>query len=353
VRTALISDLHLGMRDGGDVLRHERPRQALAEALAGTDRLVLLGDTVELREARLGEAVDAARPLFRELGGAMAGREVVVVPGNHDHQLDPWVPRRRFEHDADPLGLEQLRDPTPGGPLAELAAEADGAAVRLAYPGLWVRPGVYATHGHWLDLHQTAPILECIGIAAVARAAGGLPDGPLIPDAYEAVTAPLYALLFSLAQDGRRGGSRASAALWRRLTGRSRLRRVLVSATLLPGAIFALNRAGLGHFKADLSGGELEAASLRAFGELVARLDIDAEQLIFGHSHRPGPLAYDGPWQAPGGARLVNCGSWALATGLHGRPRPGTPYWPGTIVFVDDDGPARVERVELSERDLA
>ena len=41
--------------------------------------------------------------------------------------------------------------------LAQLADWAAPARVRVAYPGLWVRPDVYATHGHYLDCHLTMP----------------------------------------------------------------------------------------------------------------------------------------------------------------------------------------------------
>jgi hypothetical protein len=43
VRTLVISDLHLGSRNGVDVLRRPAARDALLEALDGVDRLVLLG----------------------------------------------------------------------------------------------------------------------------------------------------------------------------------------------------------------------------------------------------------------------------------------------------------------------
>ena len=52
VRTLVISDLHLGSRLGRDVLRHPEPLAALLRALEDVDRLVLLGDTVELLEGR-------------------------------------------------------------------------------------------------------------------------------------------------------------------------------------------------------------------------------------------------------------------------------------------------------------
>ena len=47
-----MSDLHLGARLRRDVLRHPEALEALLDALDGVDRLVLLGDVVELLEGR-------------------------------------------------------------------------------------------------------------------------------------------------------------------------------------------------------------------------------------------------------------------------------------------------------------
>ena len=33
-------------------------------------------------------------------------------------------------------------------------------SAELAYPGVWLRPDVYATHGHYVDLHITVPSFE-------------------------------------------------------------------------------------------------------------------------------------------------------------------------------------------------
>ena len=55
----------------------------------------------------------------------------------------------------------------------------------------------------------------------------------------------------------------------------------------------ALNRAGLGPLRADISGPELRRGALRAFGEVLTRLRVDAPHVIFGHTHRAGPLPAD------------------------------------------------------------
>src|SRR4051794_41590925 len=87
VRTLVVSDLHLGARTGVDVLQRPAARGALLERLDGVDRLVLLGDTLELRHGPVREALAAARPVLGAIGAAMAGGEGVLVPGNHHHPL--------------------------------------------------------------------------------------------------------------------------------------------------------------------------------------------------------------------------------------------------------------------------
>ena len=69
---------------------------------------MLLGDVLELRHGPRRDALAAARPFFEELGRVFAGREVVVVAGNHDHALvESWLRDRDESPAHEPLGLEQ------------------------------------------------------------------------------------------------------------------------------------------------------------------------------------------------------------------------------------------------------
>ena len=56
--TLIVSDLHLGQRPGRDVLRSPVARRRLLDALDDVDRLLLLGDIVEL-----GSRMHRRRPL--------------------------------------------------------------------------------------------------------------------------------------------------------------------------------------------------------------------------------------------------------------------------------------------------
>jgi hypothetical protein len=337
------------------VLRRPEPRAALLEALADVDRLVLLGDVLELRHGPPREALAAARPFFEDLGRVLAGREVVVCAGNHDHALlAPWLATRALRA-PEPLGLEQRIDARDASPMLETIAEwASPARVTAAYPGLWVRPDVYATHGHYLDCHLTVPTLERLSVAAMSRLLGRPAAAFGRVEDYEAVTAPVFAWRDAVARNTRTGDALnglATVSAWRALGGedgdragtsalRSLRRRALVGA--FPLAVAALNRAGLGPLRPDISTAELRRAGLRAMGEVADRLDLGDAYVVFGHTHRAGPLPGDRlpEWRGGGGARLVNAGCWTYdAVFLTSTPGE-SPYWPGTCVLVEDGSPS-------------
>ena len=359
--TAIVSDLHVGTRTGADVVRGSEPRGRLLEAIAPADRVVVLGDLLELRERRARAVLEAAGPLLDGLGEATAGKQLVLVPGNHDHQLaGPALDRLRLSGAA-ALQPESTFSTDHSGLAREVAARMARTEVVLAYPGIRLRDDVYATHGHYLDLHMTVPRLECVIASAVARFAGSSPNGgPATPEAYEAGLAPIYAFAYSVAQNSEaravtRGG-KLSRSVW--LTSNPARRRgpaaLAVGGVAVPLAVAALNLMRLGPFRADISAPELRRAGLRAVGEVVKSLGIDAEHVIFGHTHRPGPLSGDGDeWRVPGGGpHLTNTGSWLLESVFVDSEGPASPYWPGTVVLLRDDGPPEVTNV-LKDVELA
>jgi Calcineurin-like phosphoesterase len=346
VRTLVLSDLHLGAGYDGDLLRREPFREILLREAEGADQIVLLGDAIELRDRPLGEVLEMARPFFEELGEAVGSSRIVLVPGNHDHQLvAPWLERRRLAGEGS-LGLEQIVGPETEI-AAQLAALMPGAELALAYPGLWITPRTYATHGHYLDCHVTVPTFERLAIAVIEKLAGAQPERLRSTDDYESVQAPLYGLLYGVAQGGRRPqrglGENASARVWEAVHGRDGrgpgVRGRLLGSVVLPGVVSLANRLGLGPLHWDISMPEIRQAGLRAMRELVGRLQIDADHVIFGHIHRRGPLENEPGWELPGGTRLVNTGSWVYAPALMGPRSDGSPFWPGTVVVVEDHGP--------------
>ncbi len=198
--TAVISDLHLGTRTKADLLARPDVRARLIGELESVDQVVLLGDSIELRDGPLSEALATTAPFFEDLGEALSGRRVTLVPGNHDYQLaSRWLARRGPR----PLGLEEQSAPLKGDPLDSLARRMSGTELVLAYPGVWLRPDVYAMHGHYLDCHNDVRTFECLARALVERVTRAPRNGYSTPDDYEAVLAPVYKAIYRVAQSRR------------------------------------------------------------------------------------------------------------------------------------------------------
>lgn len=360
--TLVLSDLHLGGRSGVDLARHPEVRERLLRALDGVERVVLLGDVVELRDAPIAEPLRVLQPFLGALGEALGGGEIVVVPGNHDHHLiAPWLERRRRERPEEPLGVAERAPASASEVGGLLAGWAGPAELSFAYPGLWLSPTVYATHGHYLDRHITIPSFERLAARGVERALQRdlrqpLPE-PQGPDDYERALGPVLALLHALAQatppSASTGLTDASARAWNLLVGDGSRRRPSAAQVgalaAYPLVIGALNRLGLGPLRASLSPRELRQAGLRAMDAVVANLGVVAEHVVFGHTHRFGPLPDDAQdeWRAPTGARLVNTGCWVhepLFVG-GGADAARSPYFPGAVLAVDPQGPPRPRRL--------
>jgi hypothetical protein len=309
--------------------------------LSEFDRLVLLGDTLELRHGPVRDALAAGAPVLAEMAAALgAGREIVVVPGNHDHGLlRGWLERR---DPAVPLRLESAVDWDPREPLGALVEALAPARVRVAYPGVWLRDDVYAIHGHYGDRHNNVPILERLGAGVTVRVAGEPEGGPACAEDYEAALAPMYAWADTVGQSGGLhigGGGSFQVAAWQALNGGSGGRRSIRARAMalgLAAAVAALNRAGIGPLRADVSGAALRRGALAGFSESLTRLDVPAAHVIFGHTHRAGPFPGDdrSEW-----GRVLNVGSWVYEAGFVGDDPAGSPYRPGFAAVVADDGP--------------
>jgi hypothetical protein len=317
---------------------------------------VLLGDTLELRHGPVRDALGEATPVLGELGSAVG--EVVVVPGNHDHALlRGWLERR---DPSVPLGLESTVEWDAREPLGAVVAALAPARVRVCYPGAWLREDTYAIHGHYGDRHNTVPIIERLGAGLTVRLAGEPTGGPARAEDYEAALAPMYAWIDRVAQSGglRGGGGDGSFQIraWRALDGDGGVRgRAL--ATAFPVLVAALNRAGLGPLRADVSAVELRRAALRAAAQVLDRREVPAQHVIFGHTHRAGPLPGDdlGEWRPthpPTRPRLLNTGSWVYEPAWLGDSPRESPYRPGFAAIVEaDDPPTPPDLVNLLDGD--
>ncbi len=308
---------------------------------------MLLGDTLELRHGPVRDALAAGAPVLTELAAALgAGREVVIVPGNHDHALlRGWLERR----DADSRSVWNPRSTGIGGSRSERWSSrwrrAGSVRVR-AYPGVWLREDVYATHGHYGDRHNTVPILERLGAGVTVRVAGEPEGGPARAEDYEAALAPMYAWADSVAQSGGLhvgGGGSFQIAAWQALNGAAGSVRGRAMAVGLAAAVAALNRAGIGPLRRRRLRGRAPAGRARRVrrGGRRGCGVPPASHVIFGHTHRAGPLPGDdrSEWGATGATRLINIGSWVYEARFVGDDPAGSPYRPGFAAIVSDDGP--------------
>ena len=327
MRTLVISDLHLGSRLGRDVLRRPEALAGLLDALDDVGRLVLLGDTVELAEGRPREALAIAEPILRAIGTRLgAGREVIVVPGNHDLGLV----RAHLRAHGVPEAVDAVLPADAGPALARLVEWLAPATVTVRYPGVWLADGVWATHGHYLDRHLVPESAYGVSRGPLARR----PVDRALPGDYEHAHRPSL--------------TRAEALLI------SRLPRPLATladdvaellrAGSMPEVAGRLRGRRLSRLTARLLGVQMQRASIPAIARVAQRLGVDADHVIFGHVHRLGPLEADDParWAGPDGRpRIVNTGSWVYEELLLHHAGPPHPYWPGGAVLVEDGAAPR------------
>ncbi len=321
--TLVLSDLHLGSRLRHDVLTHPEPLHRLLEALEGIDRLVLLGDVVEVLEERAERAMNVAEPILRLIGKTLGvGREVIFVPGNHDRALVAgWIRR---------VGAALAPDsPVPvdaTGELARVASWFAPARIRVHYPGVWLAPGVWATHGHYLDRH----LLPEAAFGLTRGLLGRVPRPGAVPIDYELAGGPSLIGLEAL----------VIKALPRPLAALAEEVAELIRASTMPLGPRRLLRPGMARLTASVLGAQMRFASLPALSHVVGRLGIDAEWVLFGHVHRLGPLPDDlqTRWRGPQGPpRLLNTGSWVYEPLLVHKATAPHPYWPGGAVILEDD----------------
>jgi hypothetical protein len=98
-------------------------------------------------------------------------------------------------------------------------------------------------------------------------------------------------------------------------------------------------------FVADRSWRAVSELGIEASIELVRRLDITADHVIIGHSHRAGPNPAEGVWRSPDdGPRLHNTGSWDHGRAFESATPDGRLFLPGTVTWVRDQGaPERIQ----------
>jgi UDP-2,3-diacylglucosamine pyrophosphatase LpxH len=302
VRTLVISDLHLGQSGGVSVLERPAPLAALIEALGEYDRLVLLGDVLELLDAHPAHSRRVAEPILRAIAERLgSGKRLILVAGNHDHGLvSPWARGRGAaleREDTVPVDASPL--------LTEVLSWLEPTTVEIRYPGLWLDDGIWATHGHYLN-HFLRP-MSSWGLHARARI------GPRTPAEFE--------------------------LLYKESTRPPMLEGLPPERWLdrhVPPRLAPLSARLLGH--------QMLRHAMPAFAKATRALGVEAEWIIFGHVHRRGPRERDNldRWRdGAGGARLVNTGSWRYEPVVARGQTASNGYWPGGAVTIGDDGVPR------------
>lgn len=317
VRTLVISDLHLGDRAGHDVLRLPEPRERLLDAAGDVERVVLLGDTVELTSRHASRAMAAAEPVLRALGRRLGpDREVVLVPGNHDAPLvRRWA---RAQGRALPAAADVPGHASPA--LEHLLEWLGPARARTSYPGAWLEDGIWVHHGHYLDRH----LIPESTFGLPRRLPGRPRRRSALPYDYER----------------RRRSARSRQTLPERLAERpvgALLEGLagLLHRVTVPVVPQLLRLGGLAPVTASLLDVQMRYAALPAMAQVVRHLGLDADWVLFGHVHRRGPIA-DEHWPAMGPTRLINTGSWQYEPLLLDRAQPPHGYWPGGAVVLGD-----------------
>lgn len=160
----VISDTHFG--DGEDIMSRAEEVDGLVETMAergAGQRLVLLGDILDLWKSTLHDCIRAGEYFFRRISLLEGMREIVLVPGNHDHEILMYHYRRQVadalrEGDLSPPPFEPVKryaDPF----LKGLLHPDSEASMRVEYPYHLFDSGgkkVVLAHGHHLDFFASS-----------------------------------------------------------------------------------------------------------------------------------------------------------------------------------------------------
>ncbi len=199
---------------------------------------------------------------------------------------------------------------------------------RSATRGSGCDPGLWATHGHYINRH----LVPASAIGVGRGPFGEPPGGPATPAEYERGRTP--------------GLRRATRWLPRPAVALLGDAFEVARALTMPRVRRHLLRPQLSPLTARLLGIQMQRASIPALLTVVRRLGIEADWVVFGHVHRLGPLQGDvsDQWHGSGAGGtpgVLNCGSWLYEPLLVHGASPPHPYWPGGAIEVVDDAPPR------------
>jgi UDP-2,3-diacylglucosamine pyrophosphatase LpxH len=390
--TAILSDLHLGAAHGDDLLRYPYFCERLREQLIGIEHIVLLGDILDLRFQQLETALQIAGPFFAMLGEVLSTAHtprVTYIPGNHDHHFAVQLIEAAREQallDETPFALQQIIAPPSFFLCRQLTRMLGGQVpVRVAYfyDTLDSSQGtILLTHGHYLDLHIDSGPARLLNLAQSVLGAANQGTEQITPDLYEGLLRPQYELLYWIGQSP--SGAALQSRIYERLRGgapadgmlgqlrQTALRRAASAAGNMGLALAETIANRLFKERVSLTSPAREAqveATIRAFSlsleALAGYLPRGVHAVVFGHTHRPGPLeGIDASerWMvtlAGQPTMVLNAGSWLYDGGKARRPDYRPQRWPGTYILIPDQGPLRMVEVladmtrELMEAELS
>ena len=285
-----------------------------------------------------------------------------MLAGNHDHGIAAgWIDARLQSEPSGFLGLEQRFAPEEAGPLAQRLARGRTRPRGCSSP-------TPASGCATTSTRSTATTPTCTRRSRPSSAWPRARWRATSPSCRR--TGPRRTTTRPSSARSTRGCTRsrsapttrssASAAApprstYTKLTAKDRHKRPFSTLALNTGyraAVAALNLAGLGPLEASLSPSALRRGYLHGHprGDRAPRHRRRARDLGPLAPLRPvarGRPGASGPRST--GARILNTGSWVYQPHFL-TPEPNrSPYWPGTAVEVDDDGPPRLVRL-LGER---
>ena len=376
--TAILSDLHLGAAHGDDLLRYPFFCDLLREQLDGIDHVVLLGDILDLRFQQLDIALQIATPFLEMLGDVLSKAEhphVTYIPGNHDHHYASRLIEAEQEQaiDADePYTFKHVVAPRDFF-LSRQLARLIGSNVEIKFTYFHdtidsSEGPIFLIHGHYLDLHIDAAPARLLSLLQATIASAGQSVETLSPDLYEAILRPQYELLHWIGQSP--GGGQIQSRIYERLRGgappSTRLRQIrraalnraasvggkvgialaeMVANRLVKGGLSLTSPAREAQVEQTISAFSLSLEALETY------LPTGAAYVIFGHTHRPGPLeSIDAPehWTVKmhgQETQVMNSGSWLYDAGKARRPDYRPQRWPGTFILIPDRGQPRLVEV--------
>ena len=302
-------------RRGTDLLRRPELRAPLLEAVRGADRLVILGDGVELRD---GAAARRRRARRRRCSPTSARRSAPTASccwsaGNHDHGLVAgWIDGRLQTEPSGFLGLEQRIEPARRRPARRARWPSTPRRRACASPTRACGCATTSTRSTATTPTCTRRCRPSSGSPRARWRAGScaLPDDGATPDDYEAVLAPLYAWMHALTQRSEHAADHRRRGRLRARLGRARRRAAAAGARCAPPRSAPatrprsrrINALGLGPARPrPLRRRRCAAATCAASARCCAASASRAPHVIWGHSHRSGPWPGDDPaeWTTP------------------------------------------------------